>query len=186
MINCWYYRGIISTHVDAEVALPDSARAHVQNCQSCRQHYETETGIARQLSAAARAEDHTPSSSLHARILSSLANERTGPERRPLPGALPFALGTACVLVVSILWIVQHRSPTELNPPVTIIKPTVVEEWPQEMKLGELAVKLDEPLQNEMNLVVNDTKIAMDSLARNFIPEAVRSYFVAQAKDAEL
>jgi hypothetical protein len=191
MIKCWYHRQIISHSVDARVSLPDATRAHVRNCRACRVHHETESEIARQLSAAAGAGDREPSPFLHARIMSSIAGERSGAERPRLVRALPVALTAACVLIAVRLWIDHSRPPGGVDGAVTVAERAPTEtsltvKWPDELDLGELTVKLDEPLQKEMQLVVNDTKTAMDSLARNFVPDPVRSYFATQQETPEL
>ncbi len=191
MIKCWYHRHIISHSVDGNVPLSNATRAHVRNCRACREHHEAESEIARQLSAAAGAGDRQPSPFLQARIMSAIAGEHSHAKRPRLAWALPAALLAACVLVAVILWMGTRHAPGGVDHPVAVAERAPAEtsltvEWPKDLNLGEWTVKLDEPLQKEMNLVVNDTKTAMDSLARNFIPDPVRSYFAAQKNNPEL
>ena len=54
---------------------------------------------------------------------------------------------------------------------------------PDALQFREWTTKLDEPLANEMKLVVNDAKTAMNSLADNFLPGALRASLFEPAQN---
>jgi hypothetical protein len=192
MIKCWHYRRIISSSVDANAALPHPAQNHLQICPACREYYEAETKIARQLSAGAGAQQRSPSPFLHARIMSSIANPLpVAGERRQMPGRLGWsvALVTACIFLAGILWLRHQPSPFGLVGPLASGSAPVSSEsalpvkLPDALQFREWTTKLDEPLANEMKLVVNDAKTAMNSLADNFLPGALRASLFEPAQN---
>jgi hypothetical protein len=192
MIKCWHYRRIISSSVDANAALPHLAQNHIQTCPACRKHYESETKIARQLSAGAGAQQRSPSPFLHARIMSSIANSRpVAAERTQMPGRLGWAVAlvTVCILLAGFLWLRHRPSPDgSVGPLATGPAPVSSEsalpmKLPDAMQVREWTTKLDEPLENEMKLVVNDAKTAMNSLADNFLPGKLRSSLFEPAQN---
>jgi hypothetical protein len=192
MIKCWHYRRIISSSVDANAALPHPAQNHIQTCPACREHHESETKIVRQLSSSAGAQQRSPSPFLHTRIMSSIANSQpVAAERTQMPRWLgwSFASVTACILLAGILWLHHRPSPdgsivllASRSAPISS-EPALPVKLPDAMQVRAWTTKLDEPLENEMKLVVNDAKTAMNSLADNFLPAKLRSSLFEQAQN---
>jgi hypothetical protein len=191
MIKCWHYRRIISSSVDEGAALPRPAQNHIRTCPACREHHESETRIARQLSTSAGARRRSPSPFLHARIMSSVADSQSvSAERVPMPGRLGWAVALvmACILGTGILWLRHRPSPDGSVAPLASRSAPVSHEPLLPVKLDALQLrqwttKLDEPLENEMKYVVNDAKTAMNSLADNFLPDKLRSSLFEPAQN---
>jgi predicted anti-sigma-YlaC factor YlaD len=182
MIRCRQYRRIIARSVDANAALPGPAQEHVRNCPACREHYESEIKVARQLSADAEAQRVSPSPFLHARIMASVAGSRRETAQRPMPWRLGgfVGLATACVVVAISFWL-AHQPPPKGTVHVAAASGSAATQFsftgqlPDQARLREWTAKLDEPLETEMKLVVSDARTAMNSLAANFLPGEVRS-----------
>ena len=194
MIACWKIRRTISNCVDAGVSLPAATQEHIAHCSACRDQYQSESAIARQLAADAAAHKREVSPFLHAKIMASIHNpqhETVGYRSRLAP-FWSLALGTACVLLAGIVWL---RNPALLHPPTPHLannqKPAATEsalaiEWPKQFALRDLPARLDEPLETEMDRVVKDTRTAMNSLADNFLPEPLRASLLAKVRSREL
>lgn len=184
MITCRLYRRIILSSVDADTALPDRTRKHVRNCSDCRDVYASQTGIARQLRADAGFARQEPSPFLHARIMSSFAHSQMNAERKHerIWFGWASALTTVCFLLAGVIWLRNQPAPDPLDGfqrPLASApaapEPPVVLVLPDGSQMRQWTVKLDEPLQTEMNLVVNNTKTAANALVNNFVPEKMRN-----------
>ncbi len=187
MIICWFHRKIISSGVDTGAALPNRTKEHLRKCFGCRDVYEAQTEVAQQLRAGADFNRQEPSPFLHARIMSSIAHSEMNAERKHERAWFGWAsaLATVCLLLAGVIWFRNqptsdssdflagflHPSPAAPDAPeapdaFVLLNGTQVRQW---------SVKLDEPLQTEMNLVVNDTKTAANALVENFMPEELRN-----------
>ncbi len=182
MIACYYHRKIIRSSLDADSPLPDQTRNHIQKCPGCRKVYESETRIIRELLVAAGTVEQSPSSFLHARIMSSIARSETAAEGGLTRGRPVWAVGlaTAFALLVGVLWIRQRTVPDQAmvarppHPSPIPIELSLNVNIPDGSQLRQWTGKLDEPLETEMKLVVSDATTAFNSLANNFLPEEVR------------
>jgi len=192
MITCWRYRRIILRSVDANTTLPEPARNHVQRCPACRELYESEMQIARQLLAGAGAQKQSPSPFLHAKIMSSISRPELGAERSRarIRSGWSLGFGMACVLLGCVIWFhsqhSNHRAADARARPAPIApvpQPSLAMKLPDELQLRQWTEKLDEPLETEMKLVVNDTKNAANSLANNFLPEKLRASLLEPAQN---
>jgi hypothetical protein len=190
MITCRVYQKIILSSVDADTALPRRTRKHVQNCPDCRDVYESQTGIARQLRADAGIARQEPSPFLHARIMSSLAHSQINAERKHerIWFGWASALTMVCFLLAGVIWFRNQPAPDGLDGfqrPLASAPAspelTAALELPDGTQMRQWTVKLDEPLQTEMNLVVDNTKTAANALVNNFMPEKLRNSLFEEA-----
>jgi hypothetical protein len=99
------------------------------------------------------------------------------------------ALAAGCALAAGLL-LVQPRPTAKLT---TAPRPTQVArvaprfipalpaslKIPDENQLREWSVKLDEPLEHEMQLVVSDARSAVNSLENSFVPQKLRDTLFA-------
>jgi len=180
MITCWRCQRNVSAHMDAGAALPDWARRHMESCPGCRTFYESGMAMAQRLSVSAGGEKRDPSPFLRGKIMSAI---RSNAAHRPAAARWGWAMaaGVACVAAVSIVWL---RQPPAAHPialvsapgqPVlnvfTPAPPAKVDQW---LKTSEA------PLENEAQLVLDDAKTAMNTLAKSFLPDDL---FASSAKN---
>jgi hypothetical protein len=185
MITCRLYQKTILSSVDAGTALPARTQRHLQNCSECRRVYESQTAVARQLRDHADSETREPSPFLHARIMSSIGYSQLNAERKyeRIWIGWAFGLATVCLLLAGVIWVRNRPSPESSDgfPRPLAGMPgdpdlPMALNLPNGTQMRQWTVKLDEPLQTEMNLVVNNTKTAADALVNNFMPEELRDY----------
>jgi len=185
MITCRLYQKIIFNRVDAAAALPDRTRRHVENCSACRDVYRSQTEMARQLRAGADFEKREPSPFLHARIMSSISRSEMNAERKHerIWFGWAFALTTICFLLAGVIWLRNQSSsdPVDgfqrpLAGALTAPELPMALNLPDGTQMSQWTVKLDEPLQTEMDLVVNNSRTAANALVNNFMPEELRDY----------
>jgi hypothetical protein len=173
MITCWPCQRIVSAHMDAGAALPDWTRRHLENCSDCRTFYESGIAVAQRLSVSAAGEKREPSPFLHGKIMSAIRSEGNA-ARQPAPARWGWAMAVsaACVVAVSVVWLnrppaahplalIPAPAPPVLNA-LTPAPPVQVDQW---LKTSEA------PLENETQLVLNDAKTAMNTLAKSFLPD---------------
>lgn len=177
MITCWLYRNFVSSRMGVASSLPHWAQRHVQHCSICRETHRAATAVTRALAAGPAGERRPLPPFLHAKIMGAVrAETSSGLElRRPRRLAYgPLAVGLAClVLLAGTVWIWRPRTPAE--------QAQVVSRTPEELhfkvqlpslaQVNQWTSSLDEPLENETQLVLNDAKTALTSLKNSFLPE---------------
>jgi hypothetical protein len=181
MNTCFYFRRIIKSSLDGAVALPDAAQRHTQECATCREIYESERGIIRELRGGA--EDMEPSPFLHARIISAIENAGQEPQRKRhrLPASWAAGMAAACALAL-VYTLMSQRVETPRAPVANASHPATPAaldlalnvKLPDGNQVRQWAGKLDEPLETEQKLVISDAKTALSALADNFLPPKVR------------
>jgi hypothetical protein len=185
MITCWLYQKIISSRVSARLALPDRARRHAQSCPTCRQYYESATALARQLSLGADNERRPPSPFLHGKIMSAIrAEENLNPQpaRARLNWAIPVT--AACLfLLAGIVWLLQPAAPSQnLSSSAAVPADQALNvTLPSAAQVGRWTKTLDAPLENETQLVLNDAKTVIHSLANSFLPDNFQASLLENA-----
>jgi len=172
MTTCWLCQKIVSIRIDAGRALPRWALSHIQNCPACAAANESATALARQLSSTANDHRRSASPFLHGKIMlavRSLENAEPHPGRSRLGWAM--AVGMICLLAASMVWLryppmpdqnVSKSPPAELALNVTLPSAAQVDQWTK---------TLDVPLEQETKLVLRDATVAINTLARGFLPE---------------
>jgi hypothetical protein len=114
----------------------------------------------------------------------SIAHSGAGTERERVRFRFgwSFGLATACLMLAGLLWLRNQPMPGQTDgiqrplasAPTAPELPAVLG-LPNGTQMRQWTVKLDEPLQTEMNLVVNNTKTAATALVNNFMPEKLRN-----------
>ena len=177
MSTCWLYRRMVSSHVDANTLLPGWVRRHTQNCAECRQFHETVVLTADQLRATADRERIQPRF-LHGQIMRAIRAEESVGVRARRYGVGWAVAAVGCILLSGgILWM---RQPTGRQPLVNGVATVPTElgltvNLPSAKQMEEWTTRLDEPLHNETELVLNDAKAAINSLKKSLLPEELLS-----------
>ena len=177
MIACWIYKRAIAESLDANQPLPERAQSHLASCLGCRQLYELEHELTRQLIAGANLHLQSPSPFLRAKIMASLDRPDIAQSaRRVIHPLWATALLIASLGVFSILFIRDSQHATHLSVPHPIARVTAPGSDPDVPALigGKVLAwtqALDQPLETEMKSVVNDAQTAIQLLAQNFLPE---------------
>jgi len=166
--------------LDANQPLPEKAQQHLRQCLACRQSYELELALTRQLISGAGRHRQAPSPFLHARIMGAVDRQPSSSvfTRRLLQ---PIAVTAVVIIGLGLLSLSLIRNPppgrakTEERLPATtqVALQHLATNVPAAIgpSMLELSKALDRPLEGEMQCVVSDAKAAMQLLAGNFLPE---------------
>ena len=170
-MKCQWFQFLIRHNIDDGQPLNGATRRHVDACPGCRSFYEAERTVARQLNA--RGEIHAePSPFLKQRILNQIHAEA-----QPTPGSALRWIGAAAVASVAlVLTLVFAGSAPESAPSVTAASSTK-QEWvtatarvTSSEPLFRGVTNLNQPLHQELNLVLQDARAALDTLKEEFVP----------------
>jgi predicted anti-sigma-YlaC factor YlaD len=177
MIECRICRITIAGRTDAVDELPGWAQEHLKRCAACRAHYQAATTVPQLLSVGAKHQRHSPSPFLHGAIMATVRSQANS-QRQPANTRLVWALmaGAACLVMAVLAWVSQFSSSpaSEKSPPVTIANPgelAVDMTLPSAAQVEQWTRTLDTPLEHETQLVLSDATAAIDTLARNFLPQ---------------
>jgi len=130
--------------------------------------------LAQRLSASAGAERREPPPFLHGKIMSAVGSEGNA-GRQPATARLGWAMavGAACVLAVAIVSLrrppAAHQS--VLNPTPAPVQQVVNASLPAPAQMNQWLKTSEAPLENETQLVLDDAKTAMNTLAKSFLPD---------------
>jgi hypothetical protein len=177
MTTCWLCQRIVSSRIDANTALPKWALNHMQHCSACRESYESTIALAQQLSATANAQRLSPSPFLHGKIMSAVRSSQNA-ESQPEPSrrlAWAMAVGMMLLLAAGIVWL-RHPPLTDENAsksPATAPQLALNVNLPSVAQVDQWTKTLDAPLEQETKLVFRDATVAIDTLARGFLPEDI-------------
>lgn len=171
MIICRIFQSIISSHVDAEAALPDWVQNHFHNCAACRQYYAAARRLAQLISASAEKQRRFASPFLHAKIMAAVhsqADIQAQPQR-----ALGWAImaGATSLMVAALIWWRQSPAPAPSASAEVPTAPALNVNLPTLAQVGQWTKTLDTPLERETQLVLSDANAALNSLAKNFLPD---------------
>jgi len=176
MITCWRCQRVVSVHIDAGVALPDWARGHIASCPRCQAFHESGLVLARRLSASAGGERREPSPFLPGKIMSAIRSREDARQPAIRRWGWALAAGAACLVAASTLWLQRARPvhslaqiPAPAKPVLNATTPAPTAQMDQWLKTSEA------PLENETQLVLDDAKSAMNSLAKSLLPNDLLS-----------
>jgi hypothetical protein len=175
MAFCWYYKKLIARCLDADEAPSEALQNHMRACPDCQAFYESEKHLTESLVAGADLERRTPSPFLQARIIAALTKRDDVPEPRVFRFNWVAAAFVGLLVVGGIL--VTRHLPIPGTPSTLVDNTTGNAAFfstagiPSGQKLLEWSQALDQPLETELNSVVNDAKSAIRLLADNFLPE---------------
>lgn len=174
MITCWLCQRIVSIRIDANSALPQWARAHMENCAACRDTCRSATALAQQLSSTANDQRRCAPRFLHGKIMSAV-RARENAELQSGRARLGWAVaaGMACLLATSLIWLrqppVSDHSGLNSIPSASVQALNV--RLPSVDQMDQWTKSLDAPLEQETKLVLLDATKAVNTLARSFLPE---------------
>ncbi len=182
MITCWLTRREISRCLDDDRPLAPNSERHLQSCAACAQHYAEQRQLVGQLSQQAGHDQFEPSPFLRGRIVAAVRQaaevDTAIPAPMPRPswiGGLGLSLGAAAAIVIGI--VVNRPAPppasAELISKVIQLSGDQVIEETTGQSIEAWSVALNEPLESELQFVMNDARSAIDSLAENFIPKSL-------------
>jgi len=176
MISCWFCQRIVSSRIDANTALPQWALNHIRHCSACRETYESATALAGKLSSTANAQKLSLPPFLHGKIMSAVRSpQRAEPHTGRSRLGWAMAVGMVCVLAASMVFL-RHLPLPERN---TLERPSASADLasnlnvklPSVAQVDQWTKTLDAPLEQETKLVLRDAAVAINSLARGFLPE---------------
>ena len=174
MITCWRCRRIVSAHIDAGVPLPDWTRQHMERCPPCREFYESGMAMAQRLSATAGGERREPSAFLQGKIMSAVRSDGNA-GRKPAAARLGWAMAVsvACVVVAGTVWLRRPPTPHQIaSKPVPVPTQQVLNaSVPAPTRVNQWLETSEAPLENETQLVLNDAKTAVNTLAKSLLPD---------------
>jgi hypothetical protein len=176
MITCWFCQRIVSIRLDANSALPEWVRNHIQRCPACRESYESATALIQQLSTTAKDQNRVASPFLHGRIMSavrSLENVQVDAQRGRSRLGWGMAVGMVCLVATSMVWLRLPFQPDQSAPKSTAssAEPALNVKLPSVAQVDQWTKTLDAPLEQETKLVLRDATAAINTLARGFLPE---------------
>jgi hypothetical protein len=174
MTTCWLCQRIVSIRIDANSALPEWALNHIRHCPACRESYESTTALAGQLSSTANAQRLSPSPFLRGKIMSAVRSPQNAehePERSRLGWAV--AVGMMLLLAVSLVSLRHPPLPDENASKSASAAPQLAlnVKLPSVAQVDQWTKTLDAPLEQETKLVLRDATVAINTLARGFLPE---------------
>jgi hypothetical protein len=189
MITCWIQRRRILAHLDRGGPLPEVLARHLADCPKCRAFHSGQVEMERRLSMAAPGLRKEPPPFLEGRILAALKSG-TRMEAEGVGSSWPFlprlATGSVMALLVTgLIWLSWPESQAPLPEQETVAQMAPApaasgQRMPDLPRLPELGGRFQDPLQQEMNLVMNDARSAADLLARNFIPKTFLAGYTPQ------
>ena len=174
MITCWLCQKTVSSRIDANSVLPQWALNHLHHCPACRAAHESAMALAWQLSSAVDHHRRSASPFLHGKIMSAVRSmDKTEPQTGRSRLVWATAAGMMCLVAASMVWLRQPplpdqnaskstSAPAELALNMTLPSAAQVDQWTK---------TLDEPLEQETELVLRDATAAINILARGFLPE---------------
>jgi hypothetical protein len=117
----------------------------------------------------------TPSAGFTEAVIERLGRQIAAPRRARASSRLfrvIAGVATAACVVLLALRIVPHPSaPPVLEPPPVAATPDLDLPTISFAQVGVLTAKLDEPLEAELRNVISDTRLAIQFVASNFLPE---------------
>jgi hypothetical protein len=175
---CWLYKKAVSRAVDADGKMPAWVTRHLDKCGHCRDHYRAQVCLTAALMESAPAECASPAPFLRSRIISAL-DQQEGP--LPTPGMRFRPLRTWLIpafglFIIGMVWIWKPASSSTQRPvadgplvgsaalPVTApngVDPAALLKWNENFK---------QPLESELQDMVDDAKAALLALGDNFLP----------------
>src|SRR5688572_14791439 len=168
---CRIYRRAMVFWLD-EPAAPRWLGQHLERCPECRAAWETERRFIQQLGSQTPPRPE-PVPFLRARIVANV-RAQTPPgahaEVRVLRPVGLAAFGLALVLALALLSLPGKKpaQPVAVVAPRATQPPTVLARVVDGTELLRLVDRIDEPLETELQSVVNDARTALNSLAYNF------------------
>ncbi len=171
-MKCQWYEFRINWHDDDDRPLPAKVRAHIKSCSRCNTFYRVQTRLRHHLTSAT---DHpvSPTVFLKSRILNEIAGESSIPARL-IRRRWSVTGGFVAVVIAATAGMVAFN-PDPRPPEFDGMR--LAPEWidlTDRVTSGEnlfrVTTNLNQPLQREMDLVIQSAQAALNSLANDFVP----------------
>ena len=181
MMTCWFTRRNMARALDDETPLSDADQRHLHTCAACEQHWQAQRRLVGLLTQEAQQESFTPSPFLRGRIVAAVRRAAIAePDVAPGPqfswmGGLALTALAAALVVMGVIQQRPNPEPSSdklLTSVIHFSGGQVLEETTGQT-LEEWSVALNQPLESEIQFVMNDARTAIDSLAASFIPESL-------------
>lgn len=166
---------MISSQVDANATLPGWAQKHVEHCPTCRQFHASATAMAQRLVRDKERERCLPPRFLHGKIMSAVRAQESMESRSAFQRLTwQVVASVVCLLLLAgIFWMPRPTKPNESVPRAALgqVELSFNVTLPTAAQMDQWAKTLDEPLETEMQLVINDARVAIHSLKNSFVTE---------------
>jgi hypothetical protein len=180
MRACWIYKIVMSHCLDSRERLPGWVDQHVESCEECARFHRGHRRVIDRLSidAAETASGSEASPFLHSRIMAAVRRAEPEPSRVSFRPAW-FAGVAASVLIVGALSLrLLPELGGQLKPTAPLAQSVVEQARPlvpvlslaNGEKLLEMSRNFDQPLEAEIQFVMNDARSAIETLANSFLP----------------
>ena len=187
MNMCWINRFWASLHWEPGQTLPAPLRRHVGKCPCCRQYFLEQERICQQLGQQAQAEQQSVSPWLHGKIMARLSRQTPSASpvshwtwhrsRRMAAATVGLMILLALLVVVPLVKRQQRLDQTaRTNAALSLVQAWSAKVSPDNRApLEVLGMSLTAPLESEVQSVKNDARTVVQGLAKNFLPEQMRS-----------
>jgi hypothetical protein len=174
-MNCQWYQFRIHRLLDEGSPLPARVLAHVKACARCESFYRDQVDVHERLSTPVDDQKASPSPFLKNRILNAIAREQCAPSSPASSRWIGVCAFAAVALVLTLVAIDYNSKPPREQVVISIQRPAP--EWIEMTakvtsggSLFRVATNLNQPLQHEMDLVIQNAQAALSSLANEFVP----------------
>jgi len=171
-MKCQWYQFWINRHIDDDSPLSAHVQSHIKTCHRCSALHREQSDVHQQLRAAADGLQ-SPSPFLKKRILNEIVGEK---DARTNPIAWRWISGGAFAVILAVVTLLLINPNSDPAPPKST-KLTLAPEWIEltaKVTSGEhlfrVATNLNQPLQQEMDLVIQNAQAALTFLANDFVP----------------
>ena len=166
--------------MDDDATLSSSVQQHLNGCETCEHHYQLQRRLIGQLSRQAPQENFEPSPFLRGKIVAAVRQAAEGTPEPVSPtgfswiGGLAFSSVAALAVAIGVMMSQPEPTPpsAELLTKVIRLSGDQVLEEATGQDFEAWSVSLNQPLESELQFVMNDARSAIDSLAASFIPDS--------------
>ncbi|MBI1176163.1 hypothetical protein GC207_01850 [bacterium] len=176
-MKCRWYQFLISRSLDDDRPLSPRLEQHLANCEPCREFWVRQRDVIRGLhETKSTASEIEPSPFLRTRILQQTKSEESAPA---IGGNVRWMWGgiaaTAVVALVALMpFLETSRSNVGIAPSQNdTVSVALLEKTSRFTSGGNLlqaATNIDQPLHQELNLVISDAQNAIRSLREELLP----------------
>ncbi|MCS1412018.1 MAG: hypothetical protein M2R45_05221 [Verrucomicrobia subdivision 3 bacterium] len=179
MITCWLTRQKIAKCLDDGTSVGASIQAHLHQCSACETYQQQQVALVGQLTREAQQGSLAPSLFLQGKIVAAVRRAaEPGPEIAPSgrlawPGGFALTVVAAALIVAGIIWKQPNPQPQTsilLTEVIRLSGDKVLKETTGQ-NFEAWSVTINQPLESEIQFVMNDARSAIDSLAASFLPE---------------
>lgn len=186
MIRCWFFRRSITRTFENDQPLSIDLESHLLACQDCRHFHESEGRVVNKLRHGVLSREDAAPAFLHRKIMARIERERFESAPRPVSRLPGWSTAAAAALVLSIGFFTVSVKFRSSHTEQTGSKAAQLDEYftannsrelpirlPAPGIMRQLTMHLDQPLETELQAMLQDAQSAIHLLAHNFLPENV-------------